>query len=317
MASEALVRKPFALLVLLLFALPLFCSVPISGNLKDISTGAITTGTFVRFELTKCGANVPRVTGTATIVSKVKDFRPSTTGAISGTLYANDEIECGGVTDNSCYDMSVYFNNTRQGTPVPVKVYAPGFNISSFSPSAECGTAPATPPATPQGYIYQNPVGDQNVSQPAGTRLGVTSLFATNLAGIVFVNGTNDAAIQAAIDAAPDGGTVFIPSGTYSLCNNLPITISKSVRFEGAGDSSLLQVCSTASSTTDIFLVKPASIWMGFIDCTASKMSGATRMYTGLPSCRAARMGSPLEMSRMFPGRNRSMTRFSFSTFMS
>lgn len=69
--------------------------------------------------------------------------------------------------------------------------------------------------------------------------------------------GFTDAAIQAAIDAAPNGGTVFLPSGVYEACRHLPITVTKSLKIVGAGWGTDLQVCATVGKTTDVFQVIP------------------------------------------------------------
>ena len=50
---------------------------------------------------------------------------------------------------------------------------------------------------------------------------------------------TDDAAaIQAAVDAAATGGTVYFPAGTYKCTSD--ITVGNSVTLRGAGDLSIL-----------------------------------------------------------------------------
>ena len=86
-------------------------STVISGNVKNLVAGAITSRTLVRFTLKGTGGNQPRVNGAALIapagggVEWYADAIPnSSTGAISITLYStrdaagtgNGEIECGG-----------------------------------------------------------------------------------------------------------------------------------------------------------------------------------------------------------------------------
>lgn len=122
--------------------------------------------------------------------------------------------------------------------------------------------------------------------------LGLTNNFVgidtfASLNGAIAVDGTlypmTDAGIQAAINAAPDGGTVHLPEGIYSACTTLPIAITKRINIVGDGWGSLIQVCATASGTTDIFHIVPGST-AGFQgvrmqDFAISPASGAPARY--------------------------------------
>lgn len=79
----------------------------------------------------------------------------------------------------------------------------------------------------------------------------------------VQVRGFTDAAIQAAIDQLPDGGTLFLPPGTYSLCTSLPIVIAKPLILAGAGWGTVLQLCSSAGPSTDAIVVRPSGKMYG------------------------------------------------------
>lgn len=92
-------------------------------------------------------------------------------------------------------------------------------------------------------------------------------LLGPSISKIFMVDGStyaqSDAGIQAAVNAAATagGGTIFLASGTYSMCNNLPITIGNvsGIRIEGAGNSTILNVCSSLSQLTNIFTIDPTS----------------------------------------------------------
>jgi hypothetical protein len=73
--------------------------------------------------------------------------------------------------------------------------------------------------------------------------------------------GTNDdsATITAAIAAVPDGGELWLYPGVSNVCTQLPFILTKRITIKGFGWGSVLQVCSTASGTTDVFLIKPPS----------------------------------------------------------
>lgn len=94
----------------------------ISGNIKSLVAGAITSRTIVRFTLKGMGGNQPRVNGAALIapsgggVEWYADAIPNNvTGAISITLYStrdaagtgNGEIDCGGSFTSCFYEMQI------------------------------------------------------------------------------------------------------------------------------------------------------------------------------------------------------------------
>jgi hypothetical protein len=72
------------------------------------------------------------------------------------------------------------------------------------------------------------------------------------------------AAIQAAINAVPAGGAVWLPnsSANYKVCSGLPLSITKSITIRGMGIdagqvSAGIMACTGLSAATDIFLVQP------------------------------------------------------------
>lgn len=80
------------LLLALLVASPIFGQVPVTGNLKDITTGNITKNAQVDFELQNYGSQIPHIVGTTTLVTLKKTFKPDVNGNISGSVYENQVI---------------------------------------------------------------------------------------------------------------------------------------------------------------------------------------------------------------------------------
>lgn len=101
---------------------------PITGNLRNLIQGAITSRTFVRFWLMGAKGVQPRVNGAALIVPTgggqewYQDVSPNpSTGAISATLYStrdaagtgNGEIEVSGSLTAVWYGMQVFHDGGR------------------------------------------------------------------------------------------------------------------------------------------------------------------------------------------------------------
>lgn len=91
------------------------------------------------------------------------------------------------------------------------------------------------------------------LSQKLG-RLGDTPI---TLGSVRYVTTLTNAGIQAAVDAVSEGGTVFMPAGTYDITGT--VTIAKRMKLMGAGWGTVLQVGLAVGSSTDIILLKPPS----------------------------------------------------------
>ena len=91
-----------------------------------------------------------------------------------------------------------------------------------------------------------------------GTKISSTSFY-TNIKnyGAVGDNTTNDtAAIQKAINATPEGGTIFIPVGSYRITGTL--TLTHGINIIGEGYRAILSVDSSVGANTDILFVHPS-----------------------------------------------------------
>src|SRR5689334_15403051 len=101
-------------------------STTITGNVKDLSTAAVTSNCYLRFVLRGIEGGVPRVNGSALVANGpqgeglkfVFDFTPDASGTFSGTLYStrdaagtgNGDIEVGGSLTAVWYGMRLYVN---------------------------------------------------------------------------------------------------------------------------------------------------------------------------------------------------------------
>lgn len=105
-----------------------------------------------------------------------------------------------------------------------------------------------------------------------------------NLNNVIIVDGNTyartDAGIQAAINACPDGGTVYLPAGEYSITTG-NIAITQPINIVGAGNGTLLSVASALGATVDIFVVNPTSngSFIRFVDFQILPVSGAPGRY--------------------------------------
>lgn len=140
--------RKLALLLLLLSA-SAFASVTVTANLRNVSTSAQSAS--IRFQLQNCGSNVPRVIGTGVIVKTQYEFSANaSTGIATGSIYGNDEIDCGGA-ENSVYAVS-YLVNGIPATGIPTKTYV--INASSGTWDASMASPTSSIPSV------EPPVGD-------------------------------------------------------------------------------------------------------------------------------------------------------------
>lgn len=156
------------LLLLILVIVILFCffcisqgysqtpsQIAITGHVGD--PGNIIQGSSIEFQLANCGANQPRVFGYFGYIPTVKYFTPDpTTGLISGSIWPNDVLNCGGTTGQTIYNVSFNINNVPQGPPVCYQLSSTAnpFNLDSATP---CNATPGPPgPTPPIDVAYHN-----------------------------------------------------------------------------------------------------------------------------------------------------------------
>jgi hypothetical protein len=140
----------FSILLLALGAGP--CSaqtpvtIPITGNLGQLA-GTPQPNAYVTLLLENCSGGLPQITGYTNIVPTSAQFVADTNGQINGTVWANDQITCGGTTGATIYALSLYDPNNNQigQTQCFQVVHTQGaWNINTQSTVA-CGTTPPNP----------------------------------------------------------------------------------------------------------------------------------------------------------------------------
>lgn len=163
-------------------------STTITGNIKDLSGGAVTSNTYLRFILRGLNGNIPRVNGTALVAQNPGfgltgywfDLVPNASGQISGTLYStrdaagtgNGEIEAGGSLTAVWYGM-VLFTGGNPSAEIPVHAKnGTTLDISSVSPIT------ATPVATaPTGDTTYLRLDGSNITPVITTAYSATPTF--------------------------------------------------------------------------------------------------------------------------------------------
>lgn len=231
--------------VMAAFALPSFGSVSVSFSVKSVGVSVPGKTITARFELKNCTGGPPRVIGTGVIAETVKELTASA-GTISGTIYGNDEIDCGGA-ETSYYTITYLAG----GRPVDGQTaYSYTINTgSTFDPSTSSpitSRPAATPPTGDNSYLLLSGGNVSSATVPFRTKFsspdpigdvtpstGVfTSLSAVSVNGVQ--NADRFASIDAAIAAlnATNGGEVYLPAGTYPCPTT---TITKPIILRGSG----------------------------------------------------------------------------------
>lgn len=259
------------LLGLSLTGLRLSATTPVTGSLKDLSTGVVQKNAKVRLWLRGCGGNQPRVLGTALIgptlgTSYYKEFLPDVNGLISGTVYStrdaagtgNGDVDCGGSKTAAWYGVQIFVNGVG-GTEVPVHAKS-GVTLDLTSVVPLSVTPVATAPTGDATYLRldagNSPVTGAtafNSNVTVGGTFGVTG--ATTLSKL---NNTIYADQQAGADAcakivtscgllASTGGTVDATGfqGNQTCAAGISCAANKPIKIK-LGAAPLITGSSTA-----------------------------------------------------------------------
>ena len=176
--------KNLATFVLLLLALLLLPgalhaqTIPITGHVTSIS-GSSSQQMSVKFQLTYCQGNVPLIYGTATAAQSVVTFTPDANGLISGSIYPNSVIDCGGYTGGSRYTVTFMNANVPTGMPKCYYILATPtpFNLDS---APTCTVPP----------VFSSPPGPSDAQVQNLNVLGTLTGTNANFTGNVNVGGT-------------------------------------------------------------------------------------------------------------------------------
>lgn len=226
--------KKLTLLFLLAGCSALFAqTASVSGHLFDGSTSPQSTAS-ISFTLVNTGGNVCKVSGTAIVVQSPVTFNANGSGAISGTLYRNDFISCGGVS-NSVWQYQVAVNGQIQPTCMLATLATSSLNVDNAACS---NTVPViTPPTGDTTYCRldgSNCGFTGNISGQSATFAGSATitgaLTAQSVNGVVYCDNQTGADIGAKCNAAfatlsGSYGTVRISApGSYSFSTTIAFT---------------------------------------------------------------------------------------------
>lgn len=153
--------------------------IPVTGHFGGVGTDPA-NNFGVKFELAYCGANLPRVFGLFNpVLTNTTFVVDPTTGLITGQIWPNDVLNCGGVIGGTRYNVTAMVNNVPQGPPACYQVLSSvgTFNLDTAQP---CVQVPPPPP--PPGF------GDYefNNLQLTGTLLGVDAIFTGDVTALSF-----------------------------------------------------------------------------------------------------------------------------------
>src|SRR5689334_908099 len=139
------------LLFLLLLPIPSFAqTAAVTGNLADPSNGAVTSRTFVRFELKNTGGQQCKVAGVALVTPFLKDFTPNGSGALSFNILRNDNITCGSQAGLTQWAFTIWRDGTPSG-PCFTQITTASVNLNSLTCSNT--VAVVTPPTGDTSYL--------------------------------------------------------------------------------------------------------------------------------------------------------------------
>lgn len=135
-------------------------TVGVTGHAGDASNNTF-AGIDIQFQLANCGNNQPRIFGYFGIVKQVVDFIPDpTTGLITGQIWPNDKINCGGTVGGTFYFVTYNYINVPQGPKqcfVVLSTQNP-FNLDTAIPCSDMMGPPGPgafqpPPPCPTGQF--------------------------------------------------------------------------------------------------------------------------------------------------------------------
>ena len=156
--------------------------IPITGHLGALGPDPSNPVVYqVKFALSYCGANQPKVIGQGTWVATTATYQADVNGLLSGTIWPNDFISCGGVSGNSRYNVTYLVNGQVIGPVMCFQVLSTAgvFNLDAAVPCA------VTPPPTPPPPFLD--AGFRNLTL-AGDLFGNNATFNGFISGLV-VNG--------------------------------------------------------------------------------------------------------------------------------
>lgn len=277
------------LVFFLLSAGQAFGTISVSGSLQDLTGTAVTSGSFVRFYMRGCNGNQPFVSGVALIAPTsgaiwFKDFLPNGSGAISGTLYATGDVNCGGSTGVIWYGMVIFVN----GKAGPESAIDASRNINISAPNF-ITSAPVVPA----------PSGDTIYARLDGTNMPFTGAIR---GPSMSLNGSN-----ALNSVSGNSGRVVQGAGTYNNGHVLSIDVNANAvdsAFAVANLASIANPLSQFASTTSAQLRGVLSDPTGTGSAVFATSPTLVTPALGTPSAATLTNATGLPASGLVPGSN-------------
>jgi hypothetical protein len=240
-------------------------TIPITGHVGDASSG-VPPGMSVKFQLSNCGANVPRIVGSFGILKQNFTLTPDATGLLTGTIWPNDLINCGGVTGTTRYWITTYLDGVPQTLSACYAVLST-MGTLNLDVATPCTSAtPPPPPGGPYDATYAN-------LTLMGLLSGGNALFSGTVQANQFL-------LNAVPSPCPSGDYVYgLTANLNVICAALPATGLTSFAGRGAaaavptsGDYTCGMVtgCQPALSFSARFAVSGSSVDLATVGSAAT-----------------------------------------------
>jgi hypothetical protein len=162
---------PICWLLFFAAALSAQSKIPVTGHVGAVGADPTSPTSYqAQFSLAYCGGNVAKVFGQRTITAQIATFTADSTGLLTGSIWPNDVITCGGVVNGTRYNVSWLVNGVRVG---PVQCYQVLSSIGTFNLDTAIPCAVVPPPVPAPGLFDWE---FRNLTL-AGTLYGVNAIF--------------------------------------------------------------------------------------------------------------------------------------------
>jgi hypothetical protein len=296
MKPRFLKSRKYALVALLILLAPLGlrAQTTVSGTLKDPGGNPMTSGNdWARFTLQNYSSNIPKVIGTNVIVPPYADFKPNGSGAISGTIQANNSITPSGTFYRVCI-----FHQGQTFQCNNYTINGASFDLDSATPNSV--NPVATPPTgdntywrldggnSPNGSLIPAANGSQSVGNSSARWNG----FFNTLDVSGSVTGLVPSA-RAVNTAAPlSGGGALSSDVTISLANQSANTVlagpssgaAAAPNFRALVSADIPAIDLAASGNGGVTGILPVASEGSGTPAAGKYVDGGTGAWTAIPS---------------------------------
>lgn len=250
-----------------------FAQVPVGAQLTD-GAGHGVNGSFLRFELWNCGANFPvNTVNPLIIVQRRFDLKANSAGIVTGQVIPNDQIKCGGV-------ISTRWMVTPMKDATTPLTETQRFNILFANGAFNPATAQpdiSIPPIPGFQLVFQNPSGNQTITQPSGTSLAIVGALDLTRAVVTGISTGGGGGLACNTSISPgsmywDGTQCqvdihFVPDGNGNL-------VAVSMTLSGASSAASYSTTGTGGILDGQLQVAPTGISLGHYQVYGNINSG-------------------------------------------